>query len=176
MRHLLVLAAFSSLVFACASKSNGEDPQGTVAAAASADDFCGALCKRHSDCDSSTDLDTCTRKCQDALDDDAKKFRADIMKSAQTCVTKADCKTILAGDGLDDCVGEALLEVTPSDKAKALCTALEASDDKCSSDTTIDHVKCLDTMKQYNDATLEDAKACVDKACNAVWDCVNATL
>lgn len=66
--------------------------------------------------------------------------------------------------------------MTPSDATKAACAALEASDDKCSFDTKVDHVKCLDTMKQYSDATLEDVKGCADKSCGAIWDCVEATL
>lgn len=178
MRTVLVLAAvaFSALTFACSHDADAEK-EGSVAAASSAvgDGFCTTYCKKSNECDSDLDQQTCEKKCEDAFTP-LRTLRSDIVESAQKCFASSDCKKVLAGDRLADCVDEAELDVTPSTAAKELCDALEKSTDRCSSDSAVDHVKCLGAMKSYGDAALADAKTCADKACDAIWDCVDATL
>ena len=177
MRTVLVLAAaaLSTLAFACSHGSN--DSEGSVSAAASAasDGLCTTYCKKESACDADLDEQTCEKKCEDVVTP-LRTLRADILDSAQKCFESSDCKKVLAGDRLQDCIDEAELDVTPSAAAKDVCDALEKSSDKCSFDTDVDHVKCLTTMKSYSDAALVDAKTCTEKACDAIWDCVDATL
>ncbi|HVH46240.1 MAG TPA: hypothetical protein VM925_28055 [Labilithrix sp.] len=179
MRPTVIVAfvfATASIVTGCSSSSaeKGATGSSSAAAAASGDAFCETYCQKINSCDSSSDVQTCTATCSDTLDSTIDKLRSDVLAGVQACWDKSDCRQVLGGERLIDCVDETAVSTTPSAAAKSFCDALAAGLDKC--DAGIDRADCLETSKVYSDEALEQAAKCTSKSCSTIMDCVNATL
>lgn len=161
------LAACSSGTENTASSSASVSTSGTAS-------FCASYCDHWSACDSSIDKDTCSTECEDAASSTFRRLRSDIVEPTKTCFMSSDCKSILSGNALSDCVEEAAVSVAPSAAAKSFCDAFAGAAGRC--DASIDRADCLNAAKIYGDETLEAAKACTEKSCSQMGTCIKAEL
>jgi len=102
------------------------------------------------------------------------KLRPDVMESARACYGGSDCKDVLSGKRLSECVDEAAVSVAPSDSTKRFCDALIEGGRRC--DVSFDRAKCLGGMKLFSDETMGAATKCTQKSCSAMGDCLDAEL
>lgn len=178
MRHTLIAFAlvFTSVsAIACSSETAGSSPSSdTVAAAATPGSFCEAFCQKISSCDTSEDLQTCTESCEGKIGSAIQKLRSDVASETMTCWEKSDCRKVLDGDRLGECLEEATVSASPSPAAKAFCDALANGLGKC--DSGLDRAQCLTTAKVYSEETIEQAKKCSTKTCSNILPCVDATF
>lgn len=161
------LAACSSSVGTAASSSS------SVSAADTAS-FCSSYCGRHAECDSSVDVQTCETECEDATATSFKRLRADVIEPTRTCFVESDCKSILSGKRLSECIEEAAVSVSPSAAAKSFCDAFASAAGRC--DASVDRAKCLRLASIYSDETLGDAEKCTEKSCGTMGACIDAEL
>jgi hypothetical protein len=168
------LALVSLPAMGCSSETASASSSTTAAAAAEPGSFCDAYCQKRSECDRSEDLQTCTESCSTKLSSPIAKLRADVTSEAIRCWRGSDCRQVLGGNRLEECVDEAAVSASPSPAAKSFCDALGDGLSKC--DSGLDRADCLSATKVYSDATIEQAKKCTTKSCSTIMDCVNATL
>jgi hypothetical protein len=171
----IVVAAAVSAIAGCSTESDTATASSSAAAASAvAGSFCESYCRKINECDSSSDVQTCTETCDDSVTSTLEKLRPEITTEVRTCWDRSDCRQVLAGERLRECVEEAAVSTAPNASAKSFCDAFAAGLDKC--DARIDRANCLALTKVYNDATLEQAKKCTSKSCSAIVNCVDATL
>lgn len=178
MRPILFVSVVATLVSAVLGCSSGSEAQAegtsSSASATNADSFCESYCTKINECDSSSDLQTCTETCGDSLESTVRKLRADLMTEVQSCWEASDCRKVLGGDRLGDCVDEAAVSAAPNANAKAFCDDLGESLAKC--DLTVDRARCLDTVKVFGDDAVAQATKCTTKSCATIMGCVDASL
>ena len=136
--------------------------------------FCETYCEKFNACDSSSDVQTCSESCEETISQTLDKVRTDVIGEIKACWNGSDCRQVLSGDRLAECVDEAAVSVAPTAAAKAFCGSLAESLEKC--DSGIDRAQCIETTKVYSDETIAKAKKCTTKSCSMIMDCVNATL
>jgi hypothetical protein len=177
MRTAILTAALAVTAIATAACSSGSS-QGTgtatdlSTASASPLTFCAAYCGRRAECDRDVDKQTCERTCENDADDTVGKLRGDVMESTRACYSGSDCKAVLSGNRLVECIDEAAVSVAPGDSAKRFCDSLIDAGRRC--DVTFDRAKCLGLFKLYSDKVLDAATKCTSKSCSAIPSCVDA--
>lgn len=178
MRSIVLSAVLLSLTSFGAGCSSGDAPSSASSSAATAvsstESFCEAYCTKTSACDSSNDVQTCTAECTDTINTTINKLRTDLVGEIRSCWDASDCRQVLSGTRLGDCVDEATVSAAPQASAKAFCDSLNSGLQKC--DSGLDRADCLEFAKVYSDESLQRASKCASKACSAIMDCVNATL
>ncbi len=172
----LLLLSLSS--FALTGCSSGTTPQATgsstAAASAASTSFCESYCTKWSTCDSHIDSETCNAKCEDGTSSSLKRIRPEIVSDAQACFESSDCRSVLSGKRLEECIDEAAVSVAPLQPVKDFCDGLIDALERC--DVDLGRADCLATMKTYSDATLAEGSSCFPKSCKQMPDCVFAVL
>ncbi len=185
--HCLVAFVFVSTspltTVGCSSSASPEEDKKESSSASStsasaseeaSSSFCSSYCDKVAECDSSSDAQTCAETCNTQIRNALGKMRSDVVEDTKACWQKSDCRMVLSGHRLGDCLNESIIGVAPTETAKSFCDQLGASFRKC--DSGLDYAKCLSSMKAFGDDTLEQAKKCTDKACKSITSCVDATL
>lgn len=184
MRPFPIAIFFSFTLFstACAttthvpaSKSDpAQSDSETVPGVSDAASFCGALCDRENQCDTSLDGQTCKNSCTNSTAAVFPRLRSDVVQLIVTCFDDKDCKSVLGGDVVGTCASEAVARVAPSDAAVAYCDALTSAKQKCGGATS--KATCLDTAKLYSDDAIAEAQNCAARACTEIDACVGAVF
>lgn len=180
---LVSLLSLSALAFTAGCGGGGPDGSAagpssdtntTMAAAADAQSFCETYCGRFSACDSRQDADTCATRCANEVERSVERLRADVVASAQECFAASDCREVLSGNRLGECLDEAAVSMAPSEKVNDFCDALDDAATKC--DARVTRSKCLAGFKLYSDETLDSATKCTTKSCSQMADCLEAVV
>ncbi len=164
--------ALGLFLFHCSSAPEGGN--GSEGSATSSG-LCATFCDRLTTCDTSQDRDTCSATCNDEIGRSLDRMRDDVQTSISACVDALDCKTVLQGDGVGDCVKQAAASVAPSATDKKSCEALVKAEVSCGNDAA-SVAGCLDNTKIYSDATLNQVLACTKKPCSEIDACLGAAL
>lgn len=172
MRTLIGFVASSALVVGCTTEVRRVSTTEGDATAADPTSLCATFCARNAACDSKLDEQTCNTTCDDKLGG-MKKVRADLLGAARECFEASDCREVLGGDRLAECIAESAVSVAPTAAGKKFCDDLIASQDKCG-DMEIDRAKCLSFSKTFSDTTLSKASTCTSKSCAQIMPCVDA--
>lgn len=161
----------------CSSSSDGDGASTATSSvsAAEASSFCDSYCKKQESCDSRVDVQTCAVRCDDGVTSTLERLRADLVDATRACFEASDCRQVLGGKRLSECIDEAAVSVTPSKAATTFCDALTAAAKEC---FDVDHprVACLEQSKTYSDATLAEATKCMAKSCKQRFACESAVL
>ena len=175
---ILGIAASASLftLTGCSGSASHDAPGGSASAASSADSssFCDSYCTKNATCDSRLDAQTCRTKCDDEVSTSLKRHRSDVVAGAARCFEASDCRQILGGSQLGECMKEAAVSVAPAQTVKDFCDGLGKAFDRC--DSHIDRADCLGSMKTYSDSTLAHGTSCLEKSCSQMASCVSATF
>jgi len=177
MRPIILSVAVVTSVLAltaCSSGGGSSEQSTSNLNASNTTSFCTSYCEKVSSCDSSNDLQTCSESCEDTIRQTFDKARSDVVDGIRTCWDASDCRMILSGARLGECVDEASVSVAPTASAKAFCGELAGALEKC--DSLLDYADCLATVKVYSDETIAKAKKCTTKSCSTIMTCVEATL
>jgi len=165
----------------CSSGNSGSGgPQGGIPGAPGGQNnggsksYCDTACAKITQCDGSEDLQTCSASCNNDFAVLAPKLRAEYVSKLSSCFSGKDCATVLNGDAATACFDEAAASLAPTQTGTDFCNALSGAFQKCGG--SVDMAGCLGAVKQYNDPTLNAAKACFSKSCSDVESCVNAQL
>lgn len=133
---------------------------------------CEALCARTEECKpwlDDRDVDECIRVCNeenafDRLTDDAEMLLS-------TCLGDRSCRSIRAKDAVAGCLDDVLARPgAPSAAARRWCDEIVPATTACGS--TMTHEACVRAATIYEEATLEDARRCLDGACAALMACL----
>jgi hypothetical protein len=171
MRTFSIVFSMFALT-ACSSSSTGGAQAASAAVSADPTSFCSTYCKRNSACDSSVDVQTCSKTCQNEIGPTVARLRSDVIQGVQSCYDAADCKSVLSDHGVKDCIEESAVSMTPTGAARTFCDDFVAAAKHC--DTDINHAECLTGMRLYSDETLTAADACTQKSCSAIAPCLKA--
>jgi hypothetical protein len=178
--HLLsVLSLVVALPIGGCSNPTGEgagksQAPGSAGSGTSISSYCFAVCGKSTDCDSSVDIGTCANKCENDNAAAGPKLRGDYLSRLESCVKGKDCATVLARTAQSTCADEVVASLSPSSVGTAFCDAYASAATKCGGN--LDKATCLDAAKSYNDAALNEAKACTSRACSDIDSCVQAAL
>ena len=179
--RLSFIAIFASSPFVlaligCSSGTSAQSGTTSSAAASSADSasFCDSYCARLSTCDSQIDAQTCASKCENETSTTLKKRRSDVIADAQACFATSDCRQVLSGARLSECVTEAAVSLAPTQPTKDFCDGLVKAFEHC--DVSFDRAECLSAMKTYSDPTLAEGQGCLPKSCAQLPDCISAAF
>jgi hypothetical protein len=134
--------------------------------------FCGSLCSHITSCDTTKDAQICASACENDNAAGYPKRRANVVDSALTCFSAADCVSVLRGTALSTCVDVAAAAIAPSAAGVAFCSAWSSASTTCG--RTLDQAQCLSLVKQYNDDSIARAQACTTKTCANVLPCIEA--
>lgn len=173
---IIVLTSFFAVV-GCTTETIVNETSSSQSAAMdpNAGSFCDVFCGRFSDCDSSSDLETCVATCTDEVAPTIDKVRPEVVTDVRKCWAGADCREVLSGfDHFGACIDEAAAVTSPGEKTKTFCDVLGESLSKC--DSGLDRAECLEAVKVYSDERIDVAGKCVAKSCSAIMPCVEATL
>jgi len=171
----LVLVLVPAFVVACSSETEGTAPSPSTDVAQTTS-FCAGFCERKSACDSTIDEQTCLTSCDDSIRTDMRRLRNDIVEPARACFVASDCRQVLSGERLGECLAEAAVSVAPSVGSRAFCDGFLGAIDRCGGDRVLDRASCLRATARFSDETLAAARACTDKSCTALGPCVEAEL
>lgn len=177
MRSIVLTAAVLTAVSltACSGgDASSNQTSSNLTPASNTESFCQTYCEKVNSCDSSSDVQTCSESCEETISQTLDKVRSDVVGEVKACWDGSDCRQVLTGDRLGECVDEAAVSVAPTAVAKAFCGSLAESLEKC--DSSIDRAQCIETAKVYSDETIAKAKQCTTKSCSTIMNCVNATL
>lgn len=169
-----LLVIFAAPLGACTANTRDTASSSSSVSAADTASFCSAYCGRHAECDSSVDLQTCETECEDATATSFKRLRSDVIEPTRECFVASDCKSILSGNRLAECIEESAVSVSPSAAAKSFCNAFASAADRC--DASVDRAKCLRLAAIYGDEALAAAEKCTEKSCSTMGSCVDAEL
>lgn len=176
-RHSFVVA-LSVVSFSSIACGAGEDTDATTSSAVvstqQAESFCSSYCGRQAECDSSVDVDTCSVECEDATSSAFRRFRSDVIEPTRECFVTSDCRSVLSGDRLAECLEESALMVSPGSAAQAFCDAFGKALAQC--DYVMSRADCLSATRWYGDEALARANACLEKSCSSMLACVDAEL
>ena len=179
MRTVVVAAALAALstIAGCTSEivtATSNTGSASSSAATTTQSFCEAYCEKIASCDSTSDVQTCSETCADSISTATSKLRSEVVSEIRSCWDGSDCRQVLGGERLGECVDEAAVIASPNAKTKELCDALGGALVKC--DSALDRAKCLEATKVYSDDRLDQAMKCTTKSCSAIMDCIDATL
>lgn len=167
---LLALAACTSetRIVRSEASTSGTEPVTDVTS------FCGALCARRAECDTSLDVQTCRNACTNASAASFPRLRGEVVDLVVACFETRDCKAVLGEELTGDCAKEAAASVGPTAAATQACETLAAARAKCGRPGT--KAACLEQAKLYADATLAEAENCASRACTEIDACVGASF
>ena len=165
MRALLLT---SFLLLGCGSDDDNNSAGG-AASQATLDDLCASSCAAQKKCSSTVDETTCVNRCKNDVARYNNKLRADYVTGWADCTKTASC------DKLGDCDDTAKASISPTPVCQSVCDDLMKKNTECRFGNT-DKSKCLDDLKAYSDATLEQVRACTPKACGEYAGCALSTI
>lgn len=155
-----------------ASQGPGTAQGGELAAEVPA--LCTSFCQREDACGGTFDRETCNAQCKSDLGPGAPKFRDDFVSSVHACVGSVDCPTVLMGYGVDKCLAQSLVALTPSQVATSFCDVWANAATNCGEQ--LDKNLCLGIVKRFSDGALGDAAHCFAGTCADVKACLDAAL
>jgi hypothetical protein len=96
-----------------------------------------------------SDVQTCTAECEDATTTTTttlQRLRHDVVEPTRECFVASDCRQVLTGDRLEECLEQAAVSVSPTAAAKEFCSAFASAAADC--DASVDRADCRDAVKR----------------------------
>jgi hypothetical protein len=97
-----------------------------------------------------------------------------VSRDIQACVEAKDCKSLLLGTAVPNCIAEAAASVAPTEAAHTFCDAYVDARSKCGG--AISSASCLQATKLSSDGSLHAAEKCITKSCDQMVACVTSAL
>lgn len=167
---LLTLGLFTLAATACHHKKHQKGPPAFEA-------MCAMACERTSACDPQVDVEECRLNCIGSLGPIGPHLREEYVEEIEQCVSDARCID-LGSSALDNsCRREASDRIGANLKVVKLCDGLSATLARCTvGEPATRREACLDSMKVFDDDTIEDALGCNDTECAELGKCFTTVI
>ena len=136
---------------------------------------CKRTCARAHDCVSTVNADSCTDDCVESLSEVGDHLRSDYVKGIDACFADLSCDQLVAALTNNACRDESSARLAPTPAAIELCEAVVDSLQDCIGLST-GTAGCLESVKIFNDSSLQSALTCKERACTERFSCLQDEL
>jgi hypothetical protein len=137
---------------------------------------CTRTCQRVASCDESVDVAACGDACFNSISTFGDHLRKQYFEEFNACIADARCSDLGVTANDNDCRKSATQRIGVNLKTIKLCDAVSEMLERCGSVTAPDPKPCQQSMKIFDDTTLDDAIDCSGESCTDISKCFVESL
>jgi hypothetical protein len=168
--RFLTIAVLALAIAACHHKKHQQGP-------APFETMCEKACQRVNECAPEVDVEECRLNCLGSLGPIGEHLRKEYVDEVQQCFSDARCLDLGVSALDNSCRRDASKRIGANLKVVELCDGLSETLSRCTVGVPTTRLDaCIETMKVFDDETIEGARDCNEAECADLGTCFTMTI